>query len=269
MQTRMTEAVKARLVNALVQLEPPPPETTVACNAFQRRAIRQQDGMLARTPFQRMDDCRDALNKLDKIGWYRSYHQRIFHEDFLKACTRIFWKTYDPGQFARDHHKILIKNGWDHLSQEILISTPRRFGKTISVSMFAAALIVSCPRVEVSVYSTCKRISQKLLRNIQKFIYLICDQDLSSYELSIVRQNMEEVVIKGPDGSEDVRIVNSYPSKVFRIFLFVPKSPSKVSLPSSPKVYQKSLSSPPQKSLKSLSPLLLKSPSKVSLLILR
>lgn len=176
----MNKSINLQLANALVQLNPPPTATTFVCNAFQRRAIRQQDGMLTKTPFQRMEDCRDALHKLDKIGWNRSYHQRIFHEDFLKACTRIFWKTYDPGQFARDHHKILVKNGWDHLSQEILISTPRRFGKIISVSMFAAAIIVNCPRVEVSVYSTCKRISQKLLRNIQKFIYLICDQDIAS-----------------------------------------------------------------------------------------
>ena len=49
-------------------------------------------------------------------------------------------------------------NGWEHLAQEILISTHRLFGKTISISTFAVALIVSCPRVEVSIYSTCKRI---------------------------------------------------------------------------------------------------------------
>lgn len=172
-----------------------------------------------------MNDCRDALAKLDRIGWNRSYHQRQFHEDFLQACARIFWKTAPAGQFARDHHTILVKNGWEHLSQEILISTPRRFGKTISVSMFAAALIVSCPRVEVSIYSTCKRISQKLLRNIQKFIYLICDQDISSYHLHVVRQNMEEVVMKGSESEEDIRIVNSYPSKVgiIKILACVPR----------------------------------------------
>jgi hypothetical protein len=161
-----------------------------------------------------MQECRDALIKLDGMGWKRSYHQRLFHEDFLKACTRIFWKTCAPGQFARDHQKILVSNNWEHLAQEILISTPRRFGKTISVSMFAAALIVSCPAVEISVYSTCKRISQKLLRNIQKFIMLICDQDMHTYDLKVVRQNMEEVVLHGSLGPQDIRIINSYPSKV-------------------------------------------------------
>ena len=31
-----------------------------------------------------------------------------------------------------------------------------RFGKTISVSMFAAAMMYSCPSLEMSIYSTCK-----------------------------------------------------------------------------------------------------------------
>lgn len=35
------------------------------------------------TPFERMQDCRDALSLLDRKGWKRSYHQRLFHEDFL------------------------------------------------------------------------------------------------------------------------------------------------------------------------------------------
>ena len=83
-----------------------------------------------------------------------------------------------PGTFARMHAQLLAKNNWDCIAQEILISTPRRFGKTISVSMFCAALLLSCPAVEISIYSTCKRISQKILRNVMKFAMMIADQDL-------------------------------------------------------------------------------------------
>lgn len=108
------------------------------------------------TGFTRMQRCRDALSSLDTTKWRRSYHQSLFHEDFLRACTRIFWKTEPDGQFARDHRYILEYNGWDHLDQEMLVSTPRRFGKTISISMFAAALMFSCPAVEISIYSTCE-----------------------------------------------------------------------------------------------------------------
>lgn len=108
------------------------------------------------TGFQRMKKCRQALDALDRRGWLRSFHQRMFHDNFIRACARIFWKREASGVFARDHQRILEINGWDHLSQEILVSTPRRFGKTISVSMFAAAMLYSCPNLEMSIYSTCK-----------------------------------------------------------------------------------------------------------------
>jgi hypothetical protein len=107
----------------------------------------------------------------------------------------------------------LEQNNWDHLAQEILVSTPRRFGKTISVSMFAAAMIFSAPSVEVSIYSTCKRISQKLLRNIAKFLEIIYEV-LGVCPHKIERQNMEEMVLCGPESAGDFRVVNSYPSKV-------------------------------------------------------
>ena len=97
--------------------------------------------------------------------------------------------------------------------QEVLISTPRRFGKTIAVSMFAAAVLYSAAQVELSIYSTCKRISQKLLRNVCKFLDLLYEA-AKKEPMKVVRCNMEELVVQGPEGSQDVRIVNSYPSKV-------------------------------------------------------
>ena len=168
---------------------------------------------LKQEPMHYMQLCRNYLAKLDTLGWSHSYHQRLFHDDFLKACTRSFWKLETPGQFARDHQRVLRLNNWDHIAQEILISTPRRFGKTISVSMFCAAMLLSCPGVEISIYSTCKRISQKILRNVQKFAMMIADSDYSSMNFIVKRENMEEINLQGPLGNTDIRIINSYPSK--------------------------------------------------------
>lgn len=61
--------------------------------------------------FKRIDLCRTALNALDRRGWERSYHQRYFHNQFIRACARVFWKTEPEGQFAKDHQKILELNG--------------------------------------------------------------------------------------------------------------------------------------------------------------
>ena len=183
-------------------------------SAFQRflckEVVKKNDEI---DGFYRMQLCRDALSAMDRRGWNRSHHQRMFHDHFIRACARIFFKNDPPGSFARAHQAILEINAWDNLSQEVLISTPRRFGKTISVSMFAAAMVYACPSIEISIYSTCKRISQKLLRNVQKFFYLIY-AELKTTPMREIRSNMEEVVLQGNEDVSDIRIVNSYPSKV-------------------------------------------------------
>ena len=60
-----------------------------------------------------------------------------------------------------------------------------------------------------------QRISQKLLRNIQKFLDLIYIE-LGTRRMKEIRINMEEIVVQGDECEQDVRMVNSYPSKVMR-----------------------------------------------------
>ena len=97
---------------------------SVLLSALQERRLKMASSQSS--GFDRMAKCRKALEALDGCGWQRSYHQRLFHDTFIRACSRVFWKTEKPGQFARDHQRILQFNGWEHLSQEILVSTPRR-----------------------------------------------------------------------------------------------------------------------------------------------
>jgi len=84
--------------------------------------------------FQLMEKCKQALEALDRRGWQRSFHQRMFHDNFIRACSRIFWKREANGSFARNHQKVLEINGWDHISQEILVSTPRRYDTRFTLS---------------------------------------------------------------------------------------------------------------------------------------
>jgi len=195
-------ANKARMEMSAIKQFMVPKETS-----GDRKDILRSNG------FARMEKCRMGLDALDRAGWKRSYHQRKFHDAFIAACARAFFKLDDAGCFQRAYQHVLEINGWSNLNQEILISTPRRFGKTISVSMFAAALLYSCSGVELSIYSTCKRISQKLLRNVVKFLNLIYETT-GEKPMHVLRGNCEEIHIQGPEGSADVRLVNSYPSKV-------------------------------------------------------
>ena len=94
-------------------------------NALQKYMTKTEEAKTS-DGFNRIEKCREALSCIDRQGYTRSFHQRLFHDHFIRACARIFWKTEPPGSFSRCHQKILEHNGWDHLSQEILVSTPRR-----------------------------------------------------------------------------------------------------------------------------------------------
>lgn len=170
--------------------------------------------------FTRIRKLRQALNVLDANGWERSYHQRVFHENFLNAVVRVLFKKDPPGSFEKAYPRLLEQNNWTCITQEILISTPRRFGKTISVCLFVAALLFACPSIEISIYSTCKRISGKLLRNCTRFLTLICD-GLKIPELPYIKQSQDEVELQGPESKYDTRRLNSYPSKVPCVLCFL------------------------------------------------
>ena len=43
--------------------------------------------------------------------------------------------------------------------------------------MFCDTMLLACPGVEISIYSTCKHISQKILCNVQKFVLMITNSD--------------------------------------------------------------------------------------------
>ena len=68
------------------------------------------------------------LSMIDARGFERSPHQVAFHSAFLRSTARVVYKD----DWSTQRPAIMAKNGWDKCSSEVLISTPRRFGKTFS-----------------------------------------------------------------------------------------------------------------------------------------
>jgi hypothetical protein len=144
LQTRMTDLTELPALSSFLQIKE---LSTVSSEdaANNNESSVDSGGCKVRNGFERMERCRMALNALDNGGWKRSYHQRLFHEAYIAACARPFWKLDPPGSFARAHQKILETNNWDSLSQEILISTPRRCGSVCCCGFFCAfACLMGC-----------------------------------------------------------------------------------------------------------------------------
>ena len=130
----------------------------------------------------------------------RSEMQVEFHEAFIRACLRLFVRD-DP---HADIAEIALEQGWENSKQQVLCLTPRRFGKTYAVAMFAAAVLVAVPRSEQAIFSTGRRASQKMLETIHRFM-----QHVKPPHLKLLKFNQELIELQGPEGK---RSVCSYPS---------------------------------------------------------
>ena len=153
----------------------------------------------------RGDVCvRDLLTLLDRFdanGYERSAQQVEFHAAFTRACGRVLYR--DDWGLARP--SIMRRNGWVTSPSEILISTPRRFGKTFSVAMYCAAIALAAP-CEIVVFSPARRASRKLLERIHEFVVL------AGFQYAIREYNMEQLRLCSAGGGDS--LVRSFPSKV-------------------------------------------------------
>lgn len=119
----------------------------------------------------------------------RSVGQREFHRAFLCACL-----PHIVGEDEWEKHRsaFLKRYDEDEFKAEVLVTTPRRFGKTTAVAIFVAALLVTCPRMWVSIFSTGKRASKSLLQQIKEVI-----DSHPHLTKRITSSNVEELWIRG------------------------------------------------------------------------
>ncbi len=144
-----------------------------------------------------------ALNQLDSLGYKRSKGQRQFHKAFIGACLK---KIYGD-EIYRDLGRILKEYDLDELKSDVILCTPRRFGKTMAVALFAAAYIFTQPSAEISIFSTGRRASRKILALIWQMIV-----KLAGSAGIVVAYNQECLEVRGP-GTTTSKCY-SYPSRV-------------------------------------------------------
>jgi hypothetical protein len=146
----------------------------------------------------------DALEKFDRMdgGKYRrSSAQRQFHKHFIGASLK---KIYGD-DLLRNMGHLKRKYGFDDIRQDVVVLTPRQFGKTTATEQYVAAWITTQPETIVSIYSTGRRAARKLLAGVWKWVCkLVGRQVLKTF-------NQETLEIYGPGGI--VNFCNSYPAK--------------------------------------------------------
>ena len=147
-----------------------------------------------------VEKLRDALESFEGVivqgqEVHRSSQQREFHEAFIAALARYI---YPPDEYKVNATRILTENGWESTKQEVAISCPRRFGKSYSVSMFAAACLAAVPSISIAIFSPSKKQSIWLKETIEAFMYY-----LEEATQRVVERNTERITCKY--GDNDIR----------------------------------------------------------------
>ncbi len=137
----------------------------------------------------------------------RSKEQRQIHETYIRCnLPKIYQRDWEDNQ-----ERILQKFGLTKLAQEALVVMPRRSGKTWSMAMFCAVMMVCVSDIEVSIFATGQRTASKLLKLIDKMLrkLFMC---IKADDFKVLQKNKESITLIGPDGTE--RICGCYPGTV-------------------------------------------------------
>lgn len=106
----------------------------------------------------------DRFRQSDGSLIKRSTDQRNFHRHMMNACLpKIFGAEWDTSS-----ESILQRLGLSEakINSQVVISTPRRWGKTWSVSMFVAACLYCIPGFTVIIYSVADRQSKMMMETV-------------------------------------------------------------------------------------------------------
>jgi len=124
----------------------------------------------------------------------RSREQKYFHYWWIQAN---FPKIYKSQWHA--HSERVLKNApqlfgfpesLDRIFPEVLCLTPRRYGKTWAVAMFIAAMLYNVPGFKFATFSTGKRASGWVMRDVVSFF-----KQLPQARERIIKRNQEELLV--------------------------------------------------------------------------
>jgi hypothetical protein len=106
----------------------------------------------------------EILDSFDQVE--RHENQKLWHWWMIVACLRHIYGA----DWQNASTRVLRSLGLKEIRTEILVMTPRRFGKTWSVAMIVCALLMSVPGFRIAVISPGSRTSGKMLEEIKRMM---------------------------------------------------------------------------------------------------
>ena len=179
----------------------PPPKKQTTLPVLEKLLAPRQVSTL-QDSHKVMDRMRQLLAKCD-----RSDQQIQMHEKMLRCVAPQVY-----GAAIQEHEmEVMAYNRFENLTQEIIITAPRRFGKSWAVAMFACVALLCIKGCEISIFSSGARASG-VHTGMSGIIRTMLADNFGVTKNMISAKNQEHTYLKlGPN---DVRKLNAYPGSV-------------------------------------------------------
>jgi len=118
---------------------------------------------------KRVEAMKRALEYTDASGFMRSKQQKVMHMAFLT----ISYAQYFGEDIQRHLIRLLSTTGFSELRSECMVLAPRRYGKTISCSLWTGAELVTQPGHDVLIYSNNHRASKMMLLQTYRVVRIL------------------------------------------------------------------------------------------------
>lgn len=126
-------------------------------------------GALAKTGDEVIDDLEKCFAFMDANGFRRSKQQRAICDIFIRGCLRHIYKE----ELRTDLIRIFRQFGIRRINNMVMVTMPRRCGKTTITSIFVAAYLLCVPNAKVVVYSISRRTSSMLSAKVLQFLSMM------------------------------------------------------------------------------------------------
>lgn len=155
---------------------------------------------------RRVNAMKRALEYTDERGFKRSKQQKVMHMAFLT----ISYSQYYGKDIQRHLIRLLQETGFSELRSEAMVLAPRRYGKTISCSLWTGAELVTQPGHDVLIYSNNHRASKMMLLQTYRVVRIL--QQNPDFGGQVVGLNKNEsLTYRTKDGH--VNELKAYPAK--------------------------------------------------------
>ena len=170
------------------------------------RALRPPKGL--EQGHATVDAIRAAMYRIDTYDggkYQRSYRQVLGTESILASLAAFIYGDC----FAANELIIKKRNGWKTLHNGLILSAPRRIGKTIMCAILFSALIVACLNIDITCISASANAAGSeigILGKVRRFLENIFK--ITSFE----NKNKTHIIYKV--SHNDIRQIHSFSGKV-------------------------------------------------------